>query len=114
MTAPGLVNFQFIVNGYGDQSVSITPSSGEIASLGAFAGPLHQRTKPGGVLNSHPSVKVRTPEPKCEEATPSASPRRLWTLTAPSPAFPSHEAATVAGHRTSQPDWLAITSGRQR
>jgi hypothetical protein len=35
------VNIQFIVNGYGAQSVSITPERGAIPSFGQFTGPLH-------------------------------------------------------------------------
>ena len=36
---PGRVNFQFMVKLYGDQSVSITPVNGAMASFGLLIGP---------------------------------------------------------------------------
>ena len=45
--SPGRVNCQFIVKVYGDQSVSIIPLSGMIASFGTLGGPLTERFEPG-------------------------------------------------------------------
>ena len=45
----GRVNFQFMVKLKGDQSVSMTPFSGAMASLGRLGDPPTHRFQPGGV-----------------------------------------------------------------
>jgi hypothetical protein len=48
-TTPGRVSCQFIVNGYGNQSVSITPVSADAPSFGALNGPVASNCQPGEV-----------------------------------------------------------------
>jgi hypothetical protein len=61
---PGLVNIQFMVKLYGDQSAPITPESAAIASFGRLIGPYTISSAPGSVLNRHGRWKVRMPWPK--------------------------------------------------
>ena len=58
------VNAQFMVNENDAQSVSTTPVRAEIPSLGAFGGPVTQRSYPSSDRKTKPTKKVRIPEPK--------------------------------------------------
>src|SRR5580658_678758 len=113
-TTPGRVNFQFIVNGNGSQSVSTRPSSGTIPSLTQLGAPRAQTAQPGEVLNSQPVWNVTTPWPKCEvtSARIRGSVQRNWTVERSSP--PYHAASNANGSAISQPLALAIESGMQR
>ena len=57
-------NIQFMVNGKGDQSVSITPQSGAISSFGRFIGPCTMRSYPGSVRNRQRTWNVKMPRMK--------------------------------------------------
>ncbi len=114
-TWPGRVKRQFMVKVKGDQSVSITPVSGAIASLARLGEPPTHRSQPCGVRNRPWMWKVRTPWPNRETGRwwGSAS-CSMRMLTASTPRVPSHSASNVHGLSTSQPWALAMSSGRQR
>ena len=73
LTRPGRVKSQFIVNGNGSQSVSISPTRGWMPSLMWLGEPEHIIPQPGGVRNRYWGCMVSTPREKCEVTKWSSS-----------------------------------------
>src|SRR6185369_3280190 len=80
---PGRVKRQFMVKVKGDQSVSITPVNGAIASLARFGEPPIHKFQPGGVRMMAWTWKVSTAWPNSETGTHwRSAPWSGWIVTA--------------------------------
>ena len=116
LTLPGRVICQFIVNGYGSQSVSITPVSGAMPSLGWLNGPVASRFQPGSVRNRYVKMERHDAEREMGDdelrEVRKAVERAQLHVARVRAAVPRDLDAQTAP--TSQPCALAMASGRQR